>query len=230
MGSQMRKVLLLLGMIIIGMLALTIFSDPLLTSVTNPASQTFSSQQTVASGGSPDLTLTLTGGAHWFTDDTNLTLTGSTSGALPGDVTLDATRTVLTYNVPAGATVSEDVTAAYVTEDTASQSTVAWKLAPLVIVMIALLAIGGSIFIGVQAGRRRNIGLVLMSLIVLFLGVILGEVVGSFTNDAITLYALQPDYTGIGALLPIVDLGYVFAIFGIAIGGAVGYGSTVFRS
>lgn len=229
MGEQVRRIGILLIAILISMIGLTVFSDSLLTNVTNPATQVFTSQETQNAAGSPDLQFTLTEGPHWFTDTTEMTVSGSTSGTFTSGLTLDSTRTILTFDVPVGATVTEDVTVNYVTEDSEAQGTVGWKLVPLFLIMLSLSAVGGAIFTGIQYGRQGQISSLLISILILFIGVILGEVVKTFTDEAVTLYALQPDYTGVGTMLPIVDLGYVFALFGIAAGGAIGFGSKVIR-
>lgn len=229
MGDQIQKLGVLLVAILISMIALTVFSDTLLTNVTNPVSQTFTSQETQNGAGSPDLTLNLTGGKHWFTDTTEMTVTGSTSGVFTTGITVSDTRESITFDVPVGATVTEDVTVSYVTEDVEGEGTVGWKLVPLFLILLALGAVGGAIFTGFVHGRQANMSALLVAIGILFVGVIIGEVVKTFTDDAVDTYALQPDYTGVGTLLPIVDLGYVFALFGIAAGGMAGFGTKVFR-
>ncbi len=225
MQQQAAKIGVLLSAILVAMIALTVFSDSLLSNVTNPVSQVFTGRVTQQPTVTSDLTLTLTGGIHWFTNTTELTVTGSTTGLLTptATVTLDATRSVVTIAVLTGASTTEDVTVSYLTEDSGSQGTVGWKLVPLFLILITMAAIGGAIFVGFASGSQGNITGLLVAIGLLFVGVILGEVVKTFTDDAITLYALQPDYTGVGSLLPIVDLGYVFAVFGIAIGGVIGF-------
>ncbi len=225
MQEQAAKIGVLLAAILIAMIALTVFSDSLLTNVTNPQSDAFTTEDSTAS-----MTLTLTL-PHWFTDTSSLTASGATSGGFTinnTSTTLDATRTLLTLQAQVPGNASETVTVSYVSEDTAAQGTVGWKLVPLFLILLTMAAIAGAIFTGFKSGSQGNISALLVAIGLLFAGVILGEVVKTFTDDATTLYATQPDYTGVGSLLPIVDLGYVFAIFGLAGGAAIGFARKIF--
>ncbi len=215
----MRKVIFVILAVVVGLLFVEIAATSLDDATTDTITEVVSVISTATGAG----TLALTN-VNYYTDRTNMTVTGATDGALNNaSTTVDAARTGLTF-LAGALTVSttQDVTVVHRTEDADDDAVGIIQIVPFLFVMGIMTTTVFGAFQGVQAARGKTAGLDISSFIVVLVGLILIGTVTSFVSSTTDVYAVRPEYTGVGAVLPLVTIGYVIGLVGQLVGTGIG--------
>ncbi len=215
----MRKVIFVILAVVVGLLFVEIAATSLDDATTDTITQVTSVTATAAGAG----TLALTN-VNYYTDRTNMTVTGATDGALNNaSTTVDAARTGLTFLAGALTNSStQDITVVHRTEDADDDAVGIIQIVPFLFVMGIMTTTVFGAFQGVQAARGKTAGLDISSFIVVLVGLILIGTVTSFVASTTATYAVRPEYTGVGAVLPLVTIGYVIGLVGQLVGTGIG--------
>ena len=193
-----------------GLLFVSIGATPLDDATTDEVAQTTSVVADAAGGG----TLALVN-QNYYTNRTNMTVTGVTDGALNNaSTTIAADRNSIVF-LAGGLTPSatQDVTVAHRTESTGDDVQVS-QIVPFLIVMGIMTSTVFGAFTGVQRGRGEEGSgqLDLQEFIVVLVGLILIGVVTAFVDSTTATYAVRPEYIGVASVLPLVTIGYIILL------------------
>ena len=214
----MRKVIFVILAVVVGLLFVEIAATSLDDATTDTITEVVSVTSDAAGAG----TLALTN-VNYYTDRTNMTVTGATDGALNNaSTTIDAARTGITF-LAGALTVSatQDVTVVHRTEGDDDAVGII-QIVPFLFVMGIMTTTVFGAFQGVQAARGKTAGLDITSFIVVLVGLILIGTITSFVASTTATYAVRPEYTGVGAVLPLVTIGYVIGLVGQLVGTGIG--------
>ena len=212
----MNRLIFVILAVVVGMLFVDIASTSLDDATTNERTQVTSVVATGAGAGTLALGL-----QNYFTDRTNMTITGATDGALNNaSSTVDADRNGITFL--AGAltnSATQDITVVHRTEDTADDAVGIIQIVPFLFVMGIITSTVFGSFIGGKAGLSGSFKIT--EFVTVLVGLILIGTVTSFVASTNDTYAIRPEYTGVTAVLPLVTIGYVIGL----LAGLVGFGA-----
>ena len=221
-GLQSVPIIGLLVVIIIGTIGLVVVEGPFRTALTTVQTDV----ESVTTGAAETTGTVTLANAHWFADETQLTVTCVTD-ASPG-FTVGATRLTVALT---GLTVAttQDCTTTFLGENPDVDAIDFVELIPFFVV---LAIVGASFTVGGQGiGSARSSGVFtgggfgglqvsnMMNLIVsIIVGVIMLPILITFILLVDVPYTNQPEVVGVTAMLVLITLGYVFALVGSAIG------------
>ena len=208
----MKTIMTLLLVVVLTLLGSVVLESPVTDAATDPATQT-TAVTPVANVGSMTLT-----SQHWYTNTTQMSVVGATSGDLTTTTTVGADRKILTISGMGAA--AEDVTVTYITEMDDAVVSIVLKIIPFLVIMMGIVAALGAVAVGGLAvtGRYQVGGSMIQGVLTIFLGVILIPVVLSFQSQAKDTYSVAPEYIGVLAVLSLMTIAYVLALLSSAIG------------
>ena len=215
----MNRLIFVILAVVVGMLFVDIASTSLDDATTTEVTQVTS----ITSGGTGSLgsgTLALNV-QNYFTDRTNMTITGSVDGALNNaSSTIDADRNGITFLAGSmTGTTTQNITVVHRTEDLTDDAVGIIQIVPFLFVMGIITSTVFGSFIGGKAGLSGSFKIT--EFVTVLVGLILIGTVTSFVASTNDTYAVRPEYTGVTAVLPLVTIGYVIGL----LAGLVGFGA-----
>ncbi len=212
----MNRLIFVILAVVVGMLFVDIASTSLDDATTDERTQVTSVIATAAGAGTLALGL-----QNYFTDRTNMTITGATDGALNNaSSTVDADRNGITF-LAGALTISatQDITVVHRTEDIADDAVGIIQIVPFLFVMGIITSTVFGSFLGGRAGLSGQFKIT--EFVTILVGLILIGTVTTFVASTNATYAVRPEYVGVTAVLPLVTIGYVIGL----LSGLVGFGA-----
>lgn len=208
----MKTIMTLLMVVVLTLLGSVVLESPVTDAATDPATQT-TNVTPVANVG----TMTLTS-QHWYTDTTQMSVVGATSGDLTATTAVGADRKTLTISGMGSS--AENVTVSYITEIDDAVVGIVLKIIPFLTIMMGIVAALGAVAVGGLAltGRYEVGSSAIQGILTIFIGVILIPVVLSFQGQARDTYSVAPEYIGVMAVLSLMTIAYVLALLSSALG------------
>ncbi len=224
----MNRLIFVILAVVVGMLFVDIASTSLDDATTNERTQVTS---VVSTGGGPGRgagTLAL-GLQNYFTDRTNMTITGAVDGALNNaSSTIDADRNGITFLAGAlTGTTTQDITVVHRTEDTADDAVGIIQIVPFLFVMGIITSTVFGSFLGGRAGLSGQFKIT--EFVTILVGLILIGTVTTFVASTNATYAVRPEYVGVTSVLPLVTIGYVIGLLSGLVGFGAGKAKNVFN-
>ncbi len=212
----MNRLIFVILAVVVGMLFVDIASTSLDDATTDERTQITSVVATAAGAGTLALGL-----QNYFTDRTNMTITGATDGALNNaSSTIDADRNGITFLAGALTNSStQDVTVVHRTEDIDDDAVGIIQIVPFLFVMGIITSTVFGSFLGGRAGLSGQFKIT--EFVTILVGLILIGTVTTFVASTNATYAVRPEYVGVTAVLPLVTIGYVIGL----LSGLVGFGA-----
>ncbi len=212
----MSRLIFVILAVVVGLLFVDIASTSLDTATT--AQQTEAVTVTATALGAGTLALT---NQNYFTDRTEMTITGATDGALNNaSSTVDADRNGITFLAGALTNSSTQIiTVVHLSEDTTDDAVGIIQIVPFLFVMGIITSTVFGTFLGGRAGLSGEFKI--QEFVTILVGLILIGTITTFVDSTDTTYSVRPEYVGVTAVLPLVTIGYVIGL----LSGLVGFGA-----
>jgi len=215
----MRSLVFVILAVVVGLLFVDIAATSLDTATTTQRTQVTSVVATALGAGTLALAL-----PNYYTDRTNMTITGATDGALNNaSSTIDADRNGLTFL--AGAltnSATQNITVVHLSETTDDDAVGIIQIVPFLFVMGIITTTVFGAFLGGQRATGARGGLDIQQFVIVLVGLILIGTVTSFVGSTNDTYSVRPEYIGVTAVLPLVTIGYVIGLLSQLIGTGIG--------